>query len=213
MKVSTALTGLFGLLTLLSGCATHQVHSTSQTYASNLKPGAFHNSGIAFMTPSTVTGQEEDKQALALTFANVLKDLRPGVRNVPLPETLSTINRAGLTGKYKTMCEDYRQTGIFDRDMLHEVAKATGVRYLAQLKLAGFRQGSKGRWGAFGFRVLETQLSDIRLFLQIWDSQDGSIAWEGVEELSYARETLSEDPISFRTAVEETARKLIARLP
>jgi hypothetical protein len=212
MRIAIPLVGLAGLLSLLSGCATPQIHATSQTYTSSLKSGAFRD-GIAFVTPSTVTGQEEDRQALALAFAKVLHDQQPEVKSVPLPETLSAINRAGLTGKYKAMCEDYRQTGIFDRDALQDVAKVAGVRYVAQLKLAGFKQGSKGRWGALGFRVLETQLSDIRLFLQIWDSQDGSIAWEGVEELSYAKETLAEDTVTFKTAVEETARRLIARLP
>lgn len=213
MKIRSSRVGLVGLLALLSGCTTPQIYSTSQTYTSSLKSDAFRKGGIAFVTPSTVTGQEEDKQALALSFANVLRKQQPAMRSVSLPETLSAINRSGLTGKYKAMCEDYRQTGIFDRDTLQEVAKVTGVRYVAQLKLAGFKQGSKGRWGALGLRVLETQLSDIRLFLQIWDSKDGSIAWEGVEELSYARDTMSEDTVTFKTAVEETAQRLIGRLP
>lgn len=169
--------------------------------------------GLAFITPSTVTGQEEDKQALALTFAEVLVAERPAVRCVTLPETLGAINRAGLAEEYKVMYEDYRDTGIFKRDILRKVGEATGTRYLVQLKLAGFVQGSQNRWGFLGIRMLDTKYASIRLFLQIWDSEDGTIAWEGNEELNYAFDTSRERAVTFKTVVETTARNLIAHLP
>jgi len=196
-----------------SGCTAHQVHATVQHQAISLKQSALQTHGLAFITPSTVTGQEEDKQALALTFAEVLVAERPAVRVVSLPETLGSINRAGFTEEYKRMFEDYRNTGIFKRDILMKVGEATGARYLAQLKLAGFTQGSSNRWGFLGIRILDTKYASIRLFLQIWDSADGTIAWEGVEELNYAYDTSRERAVSFKTIVETTARNLVAHLP
>lgn len=205
--------GLMVML-LLSGCAsTDQIHSTTQALAINLKPHALNVSGIAFITPTSVTGQEEDKQALALAFTEEMKLARPDLRTVPLPETLGAINRAGLAGEYRQMFEDYRLSGIFSRDTLQKVSKVTGVRYLAHLKLGGFRQESKGRWGAIGFRVLETKTTYLRLYLQIWDGENGSVAWEGAEELTSSHESLKEDTVSFKTAVEQSARELLARLP
>ena len=202
------------VILLLSGCAnTNQLHSTTQTLAINLEPQVLKASGIAFITPTSVTGQEEDKQALALAFTEELKQVRPDLRVVPLPETLGEINRAGLASEYRQMFEDYRLTGIFNRDTLQKVSHVTGVRYLAQLKLGGFRQESKNRWGALGIRMLETKTTTLRLYLQIWDGENGTVAWEGAQELTAAHESVLEDAISFKKAVEQSANELLARLP
>ncbi len=210
-----------GLTLLLGGCASqkpraepeHSSTPSSQVLAISLRPQDIQASGIAFMTPSSVTGQEEDKQALALAFTGMLRNVRPDLRIVSLAETLSAINRTGLTGEYRQMFEDYRLTGIFARETLRKVAGVTGVRYLAQLKLGAFRQESKSRFGVFGFRVLETKTSTIRLFLQIWDSNDGSVAWEGSQESTVSHESMAEEYVSLRNIVEESARDLVVRLP
>lgn len=199
---------------LLSGCSsTSQLHSTTQALAINLEPQVLNATGIAFITPTSVTGQEEDKQALALAFTEALKRVRPDLRIVTLPATLGAVNQAGFASEYRQMFEDYRLTGIFNRETLQKVSHATGARYLAQLKLGGFRQDSKNRWGAMGIRMLETKTTYLRLYLQIWDGNDGTVAWEGAQELTSAHETLQEDPISFKTAVEQSANELLARLP
>jgi len=206
---------LLGLSAMvLFGCfSTAQKHSTTQTLVINLDPAVLKTSGIAFITPSSVTGQEEDKQALALAFTEALQQARPELRVVSLPATLSAINRADLSGEYEQMFEDYRLTGIFNRATLQKVSQVTGVRYLAQLKLGGFRQESKNRWGTLGIRMLETKTTSLRLYLQIWDGENGSVAWEGAQELLSSHETLQEDAISFKTAVEQSANELLARLP
>jgi len=83
---------------LLSGCSTdNQLHSTTQVRVINLESQSLQASGIAFITPTSVTGQEEDKQALALVFSEALKRARPDLRVVPLSETLGAINMAGLS--------------------------------------------------------------------------------------------------------------------
>jgi hypothetical protein len=208
------------LALLITGCAnqkirTETVHSspTTQVLAINLRSEDLRTAGMAFITPSSITGQEEDKQALALAFTGILRNLRADLRIVPLPETLSAINRIGLTGEYRKMFEDYRLTGIFERETLQKVARVTGMRYLAQLKLGAFRQESRGRFGMLGVRILETKSSTIRLFLQIWDSNDGSVAWEGSQESTVSHESLDEEYVSMKSIVEQSARDLVAQLP
>jgi hypothetical protein len=196
-----------GLALLLSGCASQKFQ------AINLRSEDLRTGGIAFITPSSVTGQEEDKQALALAFNEVLQNLRPDLRIVPLPQTLSAVNRTGLTREYRQMFEDYRLTGIFDREALQKVAGVTKTRYLAQLKLGAFKQESKSRFGMLGLRVLETKTSTIRLFLQIWDSNDGSVAWEGAQESTVSHESMAEEYVSMKNIVQESARDLVAHLP
>jgi hypothetical protein len=196
-----------------TGCAGRQIHSTTEHRAFTLELGDLPIYGIAFITPSTVTGQEEERQAVALTFASVMARDLPGVRIVTLPETLSAVNRNGLADEYRTMYADYRDTGIFRRATLTKIGDATGVRYVAQIKLAGFSQGSMNRFGAAGFRIVDTQFAKIRMFFQIWDSTDGSIAWEGTQELVYAEEATSEKGVTLKLALEHAAAELVHRLP
>ncbi len=198
---------------LAGACSTIQVQSSELSNSISLKPGDLRRGGVAFITPSTATGHEQDKQALALVFGDVLQKERPQYRVVSLAETLSDINRAGLAVEYTHMYRDYQDTGIFDRDTLSKIGQAVGARYLMQLKLAGFSQGSNDRFGTLGLRVLQTLQANVRLFLQIWDSKNGTIAWEGMDELNYAYDTDREKPVTFRKVVTDAANRLIAKLP
>jgi hypothetical protein len=197
----------------LAGCYGTQIYPTLQEQRISLSPGDLEAGGVAFITPSTVTGQEQETQAVALVFADVLKRERPALRVVTLAEALGAINRAGLADAYKHMYNDYRDTGLFSGKLLRQVADATGARYVAQLKLQGFEQGSRDRFGILGIRIVETKYAHIRLFLQVWDSRESTIAWEGMQEMRQAADTMTEEPVMLRTVLERTARDLIARLP
>jgi hypothetical protein len=199
---------------LLASCrVAPQRYSTPQVQAFTLASGQLERDGLAFLTPSTVTGQEEDKQPLALVFTDTLAKKRARIRIVSLASTLSAISQAGLTDTYKRMYQDYRDTGVFDPALLKQVGEATGTRFAAQLKMAGFRQGAKDRFGVFGLSIMQTQTANIRLFFQIWDTHTGAIAWEGTEELTSAFDTIAEQTVTFQTVVEDAAGDLIARLP
>ncbi len=204
---------LFACTMVLSGCTSIQEFPTSHARSISLDAGQLEAQGIAFITPSTATGREEEKQAVAFVFAEVLKRERPGVKVVSLPESLSAVNRANLGDSYKRMYDDYRDTGLFKRETLGEVGRITGCRFIAQIKLQEFSEGAKERWGAMGFRIVETRYARVRLFFQIWDSQDGSIAWEGMEEIVYSHERLSEEPVTFQRAADRAAQHLTRRLP
>lgn len=160
-----------------------------------------------------MTGQKEEKQAVAMIVAHVVHAERSGIKVVGLPQTLNAINKSGLSDDYKRMYDDYRDTGIFKRDMLRRIGELTGARYAAQLKLQGFTQGAKERFGAFGFRLVETRYAQVRLYLQIWDTADGTIAWEGMQEMLHSRERVSEKPITLQVAVERAAKGLVGAIP
>lgn len=206
--------GLLALFAAVTGCTlVPQVDTQIEVRNLGLTSGDLERGGLAFITPSTVTTQEEDKQNVAFVFASVLQAEHPDIPCVTLPEALGDINRAGLADDYRKMYRDHRDTGIFEREVVRKVGQAIGVRYLAQLKLAGLSQGSQNRLGVFGFRVAETKHASVRVFLQLWDSDNGTIVWEGIEELSYAYDTVGENPVTFQTAVEAAAKDLLRRLP
>jgi len=195
------------------GCTIPQTYSSIQHRALTLQPQDLERHGLAFITPSTVTGQEEERQAVALTFGEVLQKKRPDIPVMTLPQTLSAVNRAGIEETYKLMFVDYRDTGLFKLDSLQNVSRATGMRYIAQLKLSGFSQVSDGRLSILGLRLLSTKTARLRLFFQIWDSRDGSIAWEGMEELEYTEDTPKERTVTLKKVIDKAASDLIDRLP
>jgi hypothetical protein len=146
---------------------------------------------------------------MALTFAEVLREKRSDIHVVTLPETLGAVNRADLLDDYKAMYDDYADTGIFKKTSLQQISKATGARYLAQLKLAAFHQGSSTRFGVFGLRLFETKRANLRIFLQIWDGREGVIAWEGYEEMFFANDTYSEQGVMFYDVTRAIAEHML----
>lgn len=207
---------LIALAAALGLCAcetTPQVYSNPRHEILQLDQADLRTGGLAFLTPSTVTGQEEDKQTLAYVFATTLQSERPDIKFVPLSRTISAVNRAGLADTYRRMYVDYRDTGLFDAGMMQRVAAATGVRYLGQLKLARMEQNSRGRLGILGLSLLNTQYANMRVFFQVWDSRDGTIVWEGIDEVTRAMDTGKELPMSFQSVAEQAAKNLVQRLP
>lgn len=200
-------------LLALAGCGGMQKYSAPEHQTLRLSGADLAAGGLAFLTPSTVTGQEEDKQALAYVFANTLRRERKEIRVLALPETISAVNRAGLADVYRAMYHDYRDTAVLDGKVMRQIAKAAGVRYLAQLKLATMQQGARGRFSLLGLQLLQTHYANMRVFFQVWDSQDGTIAWEGINELTFANDTAREQPVSFREVAEHAAAELVQRLP
>ncbi len=199
---------------LLAGCASKlQIYSSPQHQTLRLQPNELAQGGLAFLTPSTVTGQEEDRQSLAYVFADTLKEKRPEIRFEALPQTIGAVNRAGLAQVYRGMYHDYRDTGVFDAAALSQVAKAVGARYLVQLKLASMDQGARGRLSLLGLSLLNTQYANMRVFFQVWDSRDGSIAWEGIDEVTMAFDTGEERRLTFQKIAARAAEDLIASLP
>jgi len=204
---------LLGLVCLFLQACIPQIFSSSNQRLVSLTREDLETHGIAFITPSTVTGQEEEKQAVAGIFAEVLIKERPKLRCLTLPETLNAINQASFTNAYRTMYADYRDTGLFKRDVLQRIGEATKTRYVVQLKLSGFGQGSSGRLNLFGLRLIETKQANIRLFCQIWDTWEGTIGWEGYEEMNYGVDTFTERNVSLKKILEIAAKNLVSRIP
>ena len=137
----------------------------------------------------------------------------PAVKVRGLAEVLNGVNAANLDQEYKAMYRDYLQTGILDADVLADVGETSRVRYLAQLSLAGFSQGNRGRFSFFGLRMLDTKQGNLRIFLQIWDAESGTVVWEGSGELNFAYDTGRENPVTFAELCRLTAERLFAELP
>jgi hypothetical protein len=199
---------------VLGGCkAMDQVEYKIDHKTLTLAADDLEKHGIGFLTPAAATGQEADKQALALSFSQELGNCRPRVRVVPLPTILSKVNGTDLDQQYKRMYRDYLETGILEGSILQRLGEVGEVRYLAQLGLANFLQQSRGRFSLLGLRLVDTKQASMRMFIQIWDSETGGVAWEGSAEVNYAYESTRENPVPFLEASALAARRLCADLP
>ena len=95
---------------------------------------------------------------------------------------------------------------------MRAIGDASGVRYLAKLNLGNFNQSSDKRLAIAGIRMFDTWRATIRVHLEVWDAQTGEIAWQGNDELVYAREGVKERPITFRQVADVAARNLVAKV-
>jgi len=206
----------FGMLILFTaaGCTggsqtQFDIEHTDITLSANdLKAG-----GIGFLTPAAATKLEADKQALAQSFSKKLQELRPDLEVVSLPAILGAVNTADLDQQYKEMYRDYLETSILEGSVLKQVGEVGDVRYLAQLSLSGFDQTGFKRLGFLGLRLVVTKQANMRVFIQIWDTQTASVAWEGGTEMNYAYETSKEMPVTFNHVAQLAAERLFSQLP
>jgi len=198
----------------MTGCSIgSRTLSAPQVSTSLMAPGLIEEHGIGFLTPTARVDREEDKQALALVFASTFSELRPAVRVVPLAQTLGAVNRAGLQRQYQKMYEGFAATGVMERDTLAKLRGVTGARYFCLLQLGEFTQPAPANPNVIPLPGRTPAVAHIRLFVQIWDSVDGTIAWEGINEVSYAAESGNGRGATFSLVVDRAARDLVARLP
>ena len=197
----------------LTGCGvTSQLHSELSYGAAAETVLALDDAGIGVLTPAAPTGQESDKQALGDSLSSALRHELGTAHVLGLAEMLSAINKAGLAGAYARALSDYEGTGILDRDTVRAIGEASGVRYLAKLNLGNFNQSSDKRLSIAGIRMFDTWRATIRVHLEVWDSHTGEIAWQGNDELVYAREGVKERPVTFRQVADFAATNLVQKV-
>ena len=207
-----------GLLTLqivcLTGCGvTNQV--TCDLDYRNLGSLTFFSlegEGVGVLTPSIVTGRETDKQIIGEVLSDVLEVSLQMANVVPLAQVLNRINAAGLAETYAAALAMYDMSGILPQSSIERLGEAARARYLAKISLANFEQSQVERFGIAGFRVLSTNRTRIRLFLEIWDSTTGQIVWYANEELAIASERATEEDLSVRGASTRAINEMMATL-
>jgi len=196
----------------MTGCAaTNQINEDLQYRQLFDHAVSLGHEGIGVLTPSAPTGQEADRQALADALGDILEQ-NTDARVVTLPAMLSAINHAELARPYSEMFDEYDQTGLLARDVLRKIGEAADVRYVAKLNLGNFEQATSGRAKLFGVRFLDTRTANIRVHLELWDTQTGGIVWQGNEELTFAEEGVREKPVTFQQVARLASDRLVAQV-
>lgn len=158
---------------------------------------------------------DADWQSVALIFSDAVHALRPDLSTTPLSGTLSAINAAGLAAPYRRMYASYKDTGLFDEQVLRRIGDAVHARYAVELKLASFdQQSTSGVFSVMGVSLGREQSSSVRLLLQIWDMTDGKLVWEQSDTASEKKRALLRSrAVSMDEIVKASAEDLIKQLP
>ncbi len=210
----TARSFLVMLLVCLTGCGVTSQVTCDLDYRNigALTYASLENHGIGVLTPSIVTGRETDKQIIGEVLSEVLEVSIEMTSVVPLAQVLNRVNVAGLAETYAASLEMYDTSGIIPLASIAQLGEAAGARYLAKLSLANFEQSQVERFGVAGFRVLTTNRTRIRLFLEVWDSDTGQIVWYANEELNIASERATEEDLSVRGAATRAITEMMATI-
>ena len=201
-------------LIFLTGCgfATQLTCDLDYRNIGSLSLSMLESDGIGVLTPSIVTGRETDKQIIGEVLSDVLEASLMMTNVVPLAEVLNRVNTAGLADVYAASLAMYDTSGIIPQASIDLLGEAVGARYLAKISLANFEQSQVERFGIAGIRVLTTNSTRIRLFLEIWDSETGHIVWYANEELAIAADRATEEDLSVRGASVRAIGEMMATL-
>ena len=161
----------------------------------------------------TATGVENYRLVIGDSLAKALKELEPQIAIVDPDQALSLINRADLVEDYTQMLREHQISGILRKGILKRVSRALGVRYLILPNLLEYRRDTSTRISVLGVRFVQTRSSTLRVLAQIWDSEMGSIVWEGTAEVTLAGEDIREKPIPFEEVALRAWKELIKKLP
>lgn len=216
--LQTCLAWTAGLLMAasLTGCSSSlygwQVRTNSTEVAPSFHPPSLDQDGVAILPAITAPGLRGNEVGLAHYLGQILRKVSPNWKVVSEQETITRINRQGLTGEYTRVRNDYDQSNILDRDALRKFRDTVGVRYLFQPRLAAFTQVMQDRWKfpALDLRLTQTRSSIMRLSLQLWDGETGELVWTSIAETAMESEAISQDPVYLDDIARATLGSMVA---
>lgn len=208
------------LALLVAGCSSSlygwHVRTNSSPPSPSINYVVLAQKPVAIFGALAQPGLLGTEAGMDLILAQVLSKVAPQMKVIPPITILSLINEKGLADEYTRMKTGAFQSNILDRDSLQKLGKAIGARYVFQPRLMAFTQQMTERW-KFKFpgvdmRISETRSSVMRVSLQLWDMETGTLHWTALAETTLQSEAISQDPVYFEDAARVTFGSLIADL-
>jgi len=138
-----------------------------------------------------------------------LSDASPPVRGIPDYETVNLLNGQALAAEYGDLMSGFSRSGILERERLQRIGSALGFRYVLLPGLAEYSQVIIDRFEISGFKLIQSRVTTLRAWLQLWDTRTGQILWQSSGESTVATRLLRPE----RTVpLDEIARKVWLRM-
>ncbi|HKD48774.1 MAG TPA: hypothetical protein VKB67_13895 [Rhizomicrobium sp.] len=200
------------LSVLPAGCSTPYLSDTYATSTPKLEP--FDASELArspvavlpFVSPDSLQGFSP---TLSQALSAALIEVAPPIREISTDQTLNLLTDQGLATEYTDLRSGFARNGILERQRLQRIGAELGSRYVLLPGLAQFEESILDKFEVAGWKFIRNRVTTLRLWLQLWDTQNGHIVWESSGEITVATVFLSPKQT---VALEETAKKLFVRM-
>jgi len=206
--VSCAELGLFAFI--VAGCTpvyTADTHTTSTPRAQSFDASNLTSDRVAALGLVAPANLQGFGPSLSHALITALTQVQPPIRAIPAYETISIVNEhgQGMAQNYADLIARFATSGILERERLRLIGAALGSRYLLLPGLAEFNQVVMDKYEISGLKLVRTRVTTLRLWLQLWDAQTGTILWESAGEVTAVTALLN----AKRTVpVDELAEKL-----
>ena len=190
-------------------------HCTCRIYTPRLRPGQSFSMSPDFARAGGHTWPSQLGQSPGLQPASVTRPQRGALGSLPAHpgiaahETLNMLNQQGLGAEYSTLIASFGRGGILEREPLQRIGSALSSRYVLLPGLAEFNQVIIDRLSIYGWNIIQSWVTTLRLWLQLWETQTGKILWESSGEVTMATKLLRSEQT---VPLDEIAQKLWLRM-
>jgi hypothetical protein len=160
-------------------------------------------------TTSTPRSQFFDIAELAREPVATLGVVSPASLQGFNPPLSYALNQQGLAGEYGALIAGFGRAGILEREPLQRIGSALSSRYVLLPGLAEFNQVIIDRLSISGWNFIQSRVTTLRLWLQLWETQTGKILWESAGEVTVATKLLRSEQT---VALDDIAQKLWLRM-
>jgi hypothetical protein len=199
-------------LALFGGCTPlylWDTHTTSTPRAQSFDVGELEREPVAAFGLLAPAGLQGFNPSLSHALFAALAEASPPIRGISTREMLNALNEKGLAAEYTELISGFARSGILEREGLQRIGSALGSRYMLLPGLAEYNQVIIDRLALSGWKLIQSRVITLRLWLQLWDTQSGRILWESAGEITVATELFRPE----RTVpLDEIAQKLWLRM-
>jgi hypothetical protein len=214
IHLTSSFRGIIPLLAaaLIVGCTPLYLSDTHTT--STPRPQFFNvtelaREQVATLGLHTPAGLQGFNPPLSHALNAALSEASPPIRGIAAHETMNVLNQQGLAAEYGTLIAGFGRGGILESKPLQRIGSALSSRYVLLPGLAEFNQVIIDRLSISGWNIIQSRVTTLRVWLQLWDTQTGNIVWESAGEVTVATKLLRAEQT---LALDEIARKLWLRM-
>ena len=197
---------------LLVGCTplhlsdTHTTSTPSSQFFDAAELAREPVATLGVLAPASLQGFNP---SLSHALNAALSEASPPIRGIAAHETLNMLNQQGLGAEYSTLIAGFGRGGILEREPLQRIGSALSSRYVLLPGLAEFNQVIIDRLSIYGWNSIQSRVTTLRLWLQLWETQTGKILWESSGEVTVATKLLRSEQT---VPLDEIAQKLWLRM-
>jgi hypothetical protein len=197
---------------VVAGCTPlylSDTHTTSTPRSQALDVAQLAREPVATFGLIAPAGFQGFSATLSYALIAALSEASPPVRGIPDYETVNMLNGQALTAEYSDLIAGFARSGTLERERLQRIGTGLGSHYVLLPGLAEYNQVIIDRISIYGWNVIQSRVTTLRLWLQLWDTKMGQILWQSTGEITLATRLLRPE----RTvSLDEIAQKVWLRM-